>query len=168
MRIEAVYAPLRRTGLTPYLGTECKIAAMLTIGQLAERASVGVETIRFYERKGLIIRPGRPSSGFRRYDEDIARRIEFIRHAQELGFSLREIRDLLTLRVDPKTTCAEVKQKTIEKIEEVDQKLKSLSRIRAALAAITRTCAGEGPTSECPILDALDGQSVRSRTQKGK
>lgn len=128
----------------------------LTIGELAEKAGVGVETIRFYERKKLIERPRRPASGFRRYGEEVPRRIRFIRHAQELGFSLREIHELLALRVDPRTSCAQVKQKAVAKISEVEQKLESLGRIREALVRITRSCAGEGPTSACPILDALD------------
>lgn len=129
----------------------------ITIGELARKAGVGVETIRFYERKGLIRRPPRPTSGFRRYDEETSWRIDFIRRAQDLGFSLREIRDLLTLRVNPKTSCAEVREKALAKVAEVERKLADLSRMRMALMAITKSCVGEGPTSECPILDALEG-----------
>jgi MerR family transcriptional regulator, copper efflux regulator len=80
-----------------------------TIGQLAERAGVGVETIRFYERRGLIAQPKRPADGYRKYDEQVANRIRFIRQAQELGFTLNEIKQLLSLRVDPRTSCADVK-----------------------------------------------------------
>ena len=132
-----------------------------TIGQLAEAVGVGVETIRFYERKKMIDRPRRPASGFRQYADEVPRRIRFIRHAQQLGFSLREIHELLALRVDPRTSCAEVKQKAVAKISEVEQKLASLTRIREALVRITQSCAGEGPTSACPILDALDESSAR-------
>lgn len=130
----------------------------LTIGEAAKEAGVGVETIRFYERKGLIERPRRPASGFRKYDQQIPRRLRFIRHAQQLGFSLREIRELLDLRVDPSVSCADVKAKAIAKVAEVDGKLAALSRMRESLLAITQSCAGEGPTSECPILDVLDSR----------
>lgn len=129
---------------------------MLTIGELAKAADVGVETIRFYERKGLVQRPRRPMSGFRRYGDDVARRIRFIRHAQELGFSLREIRELLALRVDPTSSCAVVKEKALAKLEEVQRKLDTLGWMKEVLLDVTRSCAGEGPTNECPILDTLD------------
>jgi len=139
----------------------------LTIGEVATQAGVGVETIRFYERKGLIDRPRRPLSGFREYDEQVPRRIRFIRHAQELGFSLREIRDLLDLRIDPNVSCADVKAKAVAKVAEVEDKLASLTRMRDTLLAITRSCAGEGPTSDCPILDALDEPQAAGNTDRG-
>jgi MerR family transcriptional regulator, copper efflux regulator len=129
---------------------------MLTIGELARAAGVGVETIRFYERRDLVERPHRPLQGFRRYDAGAARRIRFIRHAQELGFSLEEIRELLAIRVDPSTSCADVKAKALAKIDAVQRKLESLERIRNVLLDLTKTCSGEGPTTQCPILDSLD------------
>lgn len=127
----------------------------VTIGELAERAGVGVETIRFYERKGLIARPARPRTGYRQYDEQAADRIHFIRQAQELGFTLAEVAQLLSLRVDPRTSCADVKAKAQEKITDIDGKIRGLRRMRGALVEITRTCSGTGPTSECPILDYM-------------
>jgi MerR family mercuric resistance operon transcriptional regulator len=127
----------------------------VTIGQLAERAGVGVETIRFYQRKGLIGRPVQPRSGYRRYDEQAAERIRFIRQAQELGFTLAEVAQLLSLRVDPRTSCADVKAKAEEKIQDIDAKLRTLRRMRGALVEITKTCSGAGATSECPILDYM-------------
>ena len=140
----------------------------LTIGDVAKEAGVGVETIRFYERKGLIDRPERPASGFRHYDDQLPRRIRFIRHAQELGFSLREIRELLELRIDPEVSCADVKAKAVAKVAEVDEKIESLTRMRDTLLDITRSCAGEGPTSDCPILDAIDDQHETQRnTDRG-
>ncbi|HVS31388.1 MAG TPA: heavy metal-responsive transcriptional regulator [Thermoanaerobaculia bacterium] len=139
----------------------------LTIGDVASQAGVGVETVRFYERKGLIDRPRRPASGFRHYDDQMPRRIRFIRHAQELGFSLREIRELLDLRIDPDVSCADVKAKAIAKVAEVEEKLASLARMRDTLLAITRSCAGEGPTTECPILDALDEPQTHGNTDRG-
>lgn len=136
---------------------------MMTIGQLAEDAGVNVETIRFYERKGLIAQPSRPQTGYRRYDDGESRRIRFIRQAQELGFSLLEIRQLLTLRVDPTTSCGQVKDKAEAKIGSIDEKIAALKTMRKALIEITNTCSGEGPTTECPILDALDRDANEKR-----
>ncbi len=83
-------------------------------------------------------------------------RLRFIRRAKELGFSLKEIKELLALRVDPNTTCAEVRKRAEDKIADVEAKIEALQKIKKALATLTKTCSGRGPTSECPILDALD------------
>jgi MerR family mercuric resistance operon transcriptional regulator len=128
----------------------------LTIGQVARHAGVGIETVRFYERQGLLEEPARKESGYRQYGEDVVARLRFIRRAKELGFSLKEIKELLALRVDPSTTCAEVRSKATVKIADVEQKIEALKRIRKALVKLTAVCRGRGPTSECPILDALD------------
>jgi MerR family mercuric resistance operon transcriptional regulator len=136
---------------------------IMTIGQLAEDAGVNVETVRFYERKGLITQPSRPETGYRRYDQQTSRRIRFIREAQELGFSLTEIRQLLSLRVDPKTSCAQVKDAAESKIVSIDEKISTLKTMRKALVEITNTCSGTGPTTECPILDALDRAANRKK-----
>jgi len=128
----------------------------LTIGQVARLARVGVETVRFYEREGLLQEPARRASGYRQYPEDVIARLRFIRRAKELGFSLKEIRELLALRVDPETTCAEVRSRAEAKIADVEEKIQALQRIRKALVKLTGVCRGRGPTSECPILDALD------------
>lgn len=136
---------------------------MMTIGELAEASDVGVETVRFYERKKLIAQPKRPLSGYRRYDDDVARRIRFIRRAQELGFTLAEIRQLLELRLDPRRNCADVKGEALIKIREVDEKLAALRTMRKALVEITEACSGEGPTSACPILDAIEASASRRK-----
>jgi MerR family mercuric resistance operon transcriptional regulator len=128
----------------------------LTIGQVARSAEVGIETVRFYERQGLLEEPARKQSGYRQYGEDVVARLRFIRRAKELGFSLKEIKELLALRVDPTTTCAEVRSKATAKIADVEQKIEALQRIRNALVKLTAICRGRGPTGECPILDALD------------
>ena len=137
--------------------------ADITIGQLAEQSGVGVETIRFYERKKLIAQPKRPRSGFRHYDEDAARRIRFIRQAQELGFTLAEVKQLLELRLDPRTSCADVKSEAQTKIADIDERINSLQIMRTALMDITRSCSGEGPTSECPILDAIEAAATKPK-----
>ena len=129
----------------------------LSIGQLAKRAGVGVETIRFYERKGLIAEPARrPSSGYRQYPEEVVRRVRFIRRAKALGFTLREIQDLLELNASPHSTCAEVRSKAEAKLVDVRQKIRDLQRIERALATLAASCKGSGPIESCPILAALD------------
>ena len=130
----------------------------LSIGQVAHQAGVGVETIRFYEREGLLEEPPRKSSGYRQYSDQVIKRIHFIKRAQRLGFSLKEINELLLLRVDAQTTCEEVKQHTEAKIAEVERKLVELQRMRLALLQVASLCTGKGPASACPMLDALDRQ----------
>ena len=105
----------------------------LTIGQLARRAAVGVETIRFYERQGLLSEPPRRSSGYRDDPPETVARIVFIRRAKDLGFTLREIGELLDLRVRPRRNCAQVKRSADAKISDIDRKLASLRRMRRAL-----------------------------------
>jgi MerR family mercuric resistance operon transcriptional regulator len=128
----------------------------LTIGQVARRAEVGVETVRFYERQGLLEEPARKESGYRQYTEDVVARLRFIRRAKELGFTLKEIVELLALRLDPDTSCAEVRGRAKAKIDDIDAKIRDLQRMRQALDKLVASCRGRGPISACPILDALD------------
>ena len=129
---------------------------VLTIGQLARRADVGVETVRFYQRKGLLAEPDRRPSGYRQYDEVVVDRLRFIKRGKELGFTLNEIKDLLSLRLDTSTTCAEVKERAEEKIGDIKAKIRTLQQMKKALVKVTKACSGRGGTSECPILEALD------------
>jgi len=129
----------------------------LTIGKVARKAGVGVETVRFYERKGLIKKPRRPSNGgFRSYPADAVERIRFIRQAQEIGFSLREIEELLSLQADPATDCADVQKRAQIKREEVKGKIAQLRKIQKALYTLIAACPGKGPTRSCSILEALE------------
>lgn len=128
----------------------------LTIGQLADRAGVGVETIRFYERKGLIAEPPRSASGYRHYAMNAVRRVRFVRRAKALGFSLKEISELLALRVDPSSTCGDVRQRAESKIGEINERITGLEEMKAALTRLSASCRGRGPATECPILDELD------------
>lgn len=127
----------------------------LTIGQLAKLAHVNIETIRYYERRGLIPEPPRRESGYRQYAPDTVGRITFIKRAQELGFSLKEIQELLSLRVNPRTTSTEIKRRAEVKLADIETKLRDLKRMKTALMKLTAACRGRGPASECPILDAL-------------
>lgn len=135
-------------------------APLSTIGNAAKRAGVGVETIRFYERQGLICQPSKPmGGGFRSYPEETIERIRFIRQAQELGFSLREVKELLELRADPDTDAADVRVRATAKLADVDKKVQRLLHIRQALEALIQSCPGQGDLSCCTIMDALDGHS---------
>ena len=127
----------------------------LTIGQLAQRAGVGVETIRFYEREGLISEPPRRPSGYRDYPLETVPRIVFIRRAKNLGFTLKEINELLELRVRPRRNCGQVKQSADAKIADIDGKIASLRRMRRALKDLTKACEERTPTTGCPILASL-------------
>lgn len=126
-----------------------------TIGRLAGEAGIGVETIRFYEKEGLIEAPARLRSGYRHYSRSVVERVLFIRQAKELGFSLAEIKELLSIRVSPKKTCTDVRAIARTKIADVDVKIAALKRIRNALAKLADQCQGGGPVSDCPILEAL-------------
>lgn len=130
----------------------------LTIGRVARAAGVGVETVRFYERRGLIARPPRPSrGGFRTYDAGTIDRIRFIRRAQQLGFSLREIAELLSLRTDPAADCADVRLRAQRKRREVERRIADLGAIRDALDELIAACPGGGGVRHCTILGALSG-----------
>ncbi len=133
---------------------------ILSIGQVARRAGVGVETVRFYEREGLLEEPPRRASGYRQYSEQVVKRLHFIKRAQKLGFSLKEITELLLLRVDGQTSCEEVKGRTEAKIAAVERKLIELQRMRQALLQVATLCTGQGPASACPMLDALEQQET--------
>lgn len=128
----------------------------LTIGVVARAAGVGVETVRFYQREGLISVPPRRQAGYRQYSLEAVGRIRFIRHARGLGFSLREIRELLALQAHPDQACGQVKQRTEAKIEEIDTKLRDLQAMRKVLVGLTTACTGVGRVSQCSILKALE------------
>ena len=132
----------------------------LTIGKVARRAGVGVETVRFYEREGLITAPRRGVSGYRQYPEETVARIRFVRRAKALGFSLREVRELLSLRVDSERSSAEVKARAQAKIADIEQKIRTLRRMKKKLIELTDACDGCGPMSDCPILDALEAHEA--------
>lgn len=128
----------------------------LTIGQVAEEAGVGVETVRFYQRSGLIPQPPRRGTEHRRYSPDAVARIRFIRGAQNLGFSLKEIEDLMGLRVEPGTSKAEIKARAEHKAAEIETKIRDLQRMRDTLVKLIGACEGMGSLDDCPILEAFD------------
>ena len=129
----------------------------LTIGDLARAADVNVETIRYYESMGLVRQPPKPPRGWRRYGPEAAQRLRFIRRAQQLGFSLAEIKTLLRLRAsDSPRTCASVARRAREKLDAIDAKVRDLRAMRAVLVELADACPGEGAGDKCPMLSALE------------
>lgn len=130
-----------------------------TIGQVAKVAGVGVETIRFYERQGLIERPERLESGFRRYPPGTVDRVRFVRRAKELGFTLREAAELLDLRMEPEVSCDDVRARAEAKLAAIEDKLAALARMREILGDLVAACARQGRTGPCPILAAMERET---------
>jgi len=127
----------------------------ISIGELAKRANVNIETIRYYERRGLIAEPPRNKSGHRQYSTEAVKRTEFIKRCQTLGFSLKEIQDILELRVTATSTCSDMKLRVTEKLSTVEKKIDELIQIRDALDRLLQKCTGKGPIGKCPILEEL-------------
>ena len=127
----------------------------LTTSKLAKAAGVNVETLRYYERRGLLPEPPRRASGYRSYPLENVERLRFIKGAQALGFTLEEIQQLLSLRVDTQATAEDVRQQAQEKVVQIEAKIAALQTMHDALVSLINQCHGTGPTSECPILDAM-------------
>lgn len=133
----------------------------LTIGRLAREGQVNVETIRYYERRGLLPRPPRRPSGYRIFPASAVQMLRFVKSAQEIGFSLKEIKELLSLRIQPGRTCADVRNRAEQKIAEIDRKILALEAMRKALVRLKAACSGRGPVSDCPILESLESGGNR-------
>ena len=129
---------------------------MLNIGKAAREGGVSVEAMRYYEQQGLIAAPDRDANGYRKYSADAVRRVRFIKRAQDVGFTLRDIGDLLSLQADSGASCGDVRDRARTKLGEIDDKIVVLTRMRDVLATWTDACPSEGPVSECPIFDALE------------
>lgn len=127
----------------------------LTTGEVAARADVNIDTVRYYEKRGLLPKPSRTPAGYRQYGPEHVAHIRFIKRAQELGFTLEEIRELLGLRVVPGAG-AEIRGKTDEKVREIDAKIRDLERIRAKLLELAAACEHHGSPDSCLVLHALE------------
>jgi len=132
----------------------------LTAGQLAKKADVNVETIRYYERRHILPRPTRTRTGYRIYPEEAVQRIRFVKRAQELGFSLKEVQELLGLRATPGTTSGEIRKRAEAKIADIERKIQDLKVMHWNLTRLMNACPGCGPLSECPILEGLEHDHV--------
>jgi MerR family copper efflux transcriptional regulator len=132
----------------------------LTIGDVAKQANVHIETLRYYERRGLVARPPRTMSNYRLYPADAVRRVRFIKRTQELGFSLKEIQELLSLRVAPKARCTDVRERALAKIHDIEERMRVLQGMKKALTKLAAECSSpRAPLSDCPILESLDTEN---------
>jgi MerR family mercuric resistance operon transcriptional regulator len=130
----------------------------LTISRLARLGGVNLETVRYYERRGLLPKPPRTQAGYRQFSPEAARRIRFIKRAQELGFSLDEVQELLALRLDSRKSRAAVRSRAEEKIVNIDRKIAALTAMKATLRELTFQCEQCGPSADCPILASLEDE----------
>lgn len=127
------------------------------VGQLAKQVGVNVETIRYYERIKLLPKPKRRESRYRVYDETDLKRLLFIKRAKELGFTLKEIKELMELRIDSEAKCGDVKHLTEHKLQDIDNRINDLKKIRSVLVKLIKQCVNEEVSSdECPILEVID------------
>lgn len=129
-------------------------SAALKIGDVARQAELSVDAVRFYEREGLLGRVRRTPAGQRQYDAESVRRLAFVRRAAALGFSLAEVRELLTLRVSARTSCERVRTRAHAKIADIDQRIAEMQAMRDALARLAENC-GDDNGASCPFLDEL-------------
>ncbi|MEZ5398825.1 MAG: MerR family DNA-binding protein [Bryobacteraceae bacterium] len=129
----------------------------LRIGQAAKLGEVSLQTIRYYEREGLLPQAPRLQSGYRVFSNQDVRRVRFIKRAQELGFSLKEIKELLSFQQSDGSGCAEVRYLARDRIAVIEQKIRSLQAMQKALSRLARACPGRGPVGNCPIIDSLNG-----------
>lgn len=140
----------------------------LTSGEVAKRAGIGVEALRFYQRKGLVPEPPRTANRYRRFPLDTVRRLRFIQRAQAIGFTLDEIAELLELRVDPEADCDEVRERATARLREVEEKIHHLERVRSTLSELVTACTHRNPSTECPILGALEPEELEYHTLEEK
>jgi Hg(II)-responsive transcriptional regulator len=127
----------------------------MRIGEVATHTHVSVETLRYYERRGLLPEPARSASGYRTYSADVVRRVHFVRHAQQLGFTLEEIADLLAMWEDSATSCEAVANRATATLTRIDAKMEQLARMRGALAQYVTACRARETLAECPLLVSL-------------
>lgn len=132
----------------------------VTIGAVARRAGVGIDTIRYYEREGLLPTPQRRASGYRDYGTGAVERLRFIRRAKELGFTLEEIRELLALSTDRERGVRSVKQRAEARLDQIEQRIRELQRVKRGLKQLIDACPGHGALEHCPILRALGGEGA--------
>ena len=134
----------------------------LTIGAVARRVGVAIDTIRYYEREGLLPEPLRRASGYRSYGEGTVAQLRFIRRAKDLGFTLEEIRELLALSHDRQQGVRAVKRRAQQRLAAIEQRITHLQRVRDGLAQLIESCPGHGVPEQCPILRALNDDEVTS------
>ena len=130
----------------------------MSIGQVSKQTGLSVEAIRYYEKEALLSPPDRSSAGYRIYQPEVVKRVLFIKRAKAVGFSLKEIRELLSLKSSKTTCCGDIKDVTLEKISQIENKISELETMRDVLVSLANRCENESALSlsDCPILDSLD------------
>lgn len=128
----------------------------MKIGEVAKLSEVGIETIRYYEREGLLAEPQRKPSGYRQYDESVVARLQFIKRAKELGFTLTEIKELLGLWFDANTRCEHVRHKAGLKITDIEEKIRSLQKMKRALKKVISECESRDSVDACPLMEGIE------------
>ena len=128
----------------------------MKIGEVAKQSDVGVETIRYYEREGLLAEPERRPSGYRQYDESVVARLQFIRRTKELGFTLAEIKEFLGLWFDANTRCEHVRARAEQKIVDIEEKVRTLQKMKRSLKKVIGECENKDSVEECPLLVGID------------
>lgn len=131
---------------------------MMQIGAVAKQCGIGVETVRFYEREGLIAKPHRSVSGYRQYAGTVLQQIRFIQYAKSVGFSLKDIRELLKLKHTPGITCQQSRDKLLDKVAEIQQKITALEEMKATLLPLIDQCQPEGKLMDCPVLQTFESK----------
>jgi Hg(II)-responsive transcriptional regulator len=154
-------------GTGPILGVEAEVRGdRLRIGGVARRAGVNIQTLRYYERRGLLQTPARTPSGYREYPADAVRLVRFIKRAQDLGFTLKEVSELIALRDAAGRRRAGVRALAEAKIRDIERKLAQLEAMRGALSTLVRSCACAGAKPVCPILEALDDSAGEAASRE--
>ena len=133
----------------------------VTIGRLANLAGINVETIRFYERRGLVTQPAKPTRGYRQYPEEAIRRLTFIKRSKSLGFTLGEISELLSMSEGAKATCGNIEERAKKKIAEIKDKITRLESMKRALEILSAPCEGEELARSCPLIEALNADAKK-------
>ncbi|MFZ3230001.1 MAG: heavy metal-responsive transcriptional regulator [Pseudobdellovibrio sp.] len=133
-----------------------KTERTMSIGALSKESGVGIETIRYYERIGLLTPQERKASGYRVFNSDSFKTLRFLKHAQELGFSLAEIKDLLRLRANKESRCEDVQARASKHLQDVEEKIKKLGSIQTVLSKLIRQCRSKKTSDSCPTLDCFD------------
>lgn len=130
----------------------------LTRGKLAKKSGVNTATVRYYEKRELLPEPPRSNAGYRMFSTESINRMRFIKQAQEIGFSLKEIKELLDLRVTPRATTVDVRKRAMEKIVDIGEKIQRLRAMKKSLEILVNSCCEDVSASECPILDNLNSE----------
>lgn len=137
-----------------------------TRGELAKMSGVHIETIRYYEKVELLPKPPRSNAGYRMFSSESVNRLRFIKHAQDLGFSLREIKELLDLRVTPEAKRTDVRARAAEKLADIGNRIRHLRSMQKSLERLVNSCCGDGSIGDCPILESLDTKEEDSKSKE--